>query len=183
MSITYRPGVYRGQIFKWGLSKVISTGNPQFIISFQIQGEVDQSDPDRGLIQCQEGERSIFRVITPNTIDYILQDLEKLGYDKEGFEFLSPEHPGAFNFLGMEIEVICSHETYEGKAREKWSFAWGGGGMEIQPLENSEVKKLNAMFGKKLKNQKSVNGPQTASQVMNQDRKPVAAKRGDEVPF
>jgi hypothetical protein len=76
--------------------------------------------------------------------------LKALGYNYATFDQIDAGHPQAFKFTGKEITVRCAHETFEGKTREKWSFAFGGG-LEIKPLEKGAVSKLNALFGSKLK--------------------------------
>lgn len=156
MSITFAPGKYRGRITKWGLGKA-NTGNPQFVVSFELVGQYQNGN----LASCSQFERSVFRVITDNTIDFLVSDLEKLGYPHETFDQLDPNHPQAHDFAGVEVDVQCKHETYEGVTREKWAFAWGGGAT-INPLERSDVSKLNAMFGKRLKATKPAARPQTA---------------------
>lgn len=147
----YEPGTYRGTITNWGLTKA-KTGTPQFFVTFDILGKVDQSAPDAQLISCQAGERTIFRAITDKTIEWITGDLEQLGYPFDSFDQLERQHAAAHDFAGIEIPVRCEPHVYEGKASESWSFAWGGGGkFEATPPNKSEVSKLNALFGKKMK--------------------------------
>jgi hypothetical protein len=111
---------------------------------------VDRSDQESGLISTAPGERTVFRTITEKTADWVVEDLQRLGYERDKFDMLDPNHSQAHNFKDLEIEIKCDHETYQGKTREKWNFAWGGG-LEFTPLETKEIGKLNALFGKKLR--------------------------------
>lgn len=140
-------GKYRGTITKWGLGKA-KTGNPQFQVSFELKHKIGAGGAPE---DCPNWERTIFRSITEKTIDYLVEDLQRLGYDRDNFDGLDPEGPQAFNFAGIEVDVECDHETWEGKKREKWRFNAGGGAPAINPLERKEVSQLNALYSKKLK--------------------------------
>lgn len=149
----YAPGIYRGRVTTWGLTKSASKGTNQFVLRFVVLGIVDQSDPEAGLISCPQMERSVYRPITEKTVDWVIDDLQKIfGYDRESFAYLDPSHPGAFNFGEFETNFRCAHEVYQGKTQERWSF--DSGSSEITPLEKSEVDKLDALFGKRLKRDK-----------------------------
>ena len=62
---------------------------------------------------------------------------------------LDPTHPNAFDATGLEIDVQCEHEEYEGKDRERWQLPRGG--MELNQLDKKGLAGLQAMFGNKLK--------------------------------
>ena len=147
----FEQGTYLGRINKWGLSAA-KTGTPQFFVTFTPLGRVDPSKPDdtENLIACEDWERTIFRAITENTIDFVVRDLKALGYSKDTFDQLDPEHKDAHSFADMEIRVTCKHEEYQGKNKERWDFAFGDG-FKPKEMEAGGVKKLNALFGKKLK--------------------------------
>ena len=81
----YDQGKYLGTVRSQGLGKT-KTGNAQFILTFQVEGKVDPNDPEGALIPCGEKyDRSIFRVITDNTILYLMEDLAKLGFTGDSF--------------------------------------------------------------------------------------------------
>ncbi len=149
MSITYQAGRYRGRIVAQALSET-STGNTQFVLTFDVLGLYDPTQPET-LAMAPEGQRSVFRVITEKTIDYFMEDLKYLGFDKATFGALDPSSPNHHSFAGQEIDVICSHEEYEGKQREKWSLSRGGGGLNLKPVDNKAVRRLDSLFGAKLK--------------------------------
>lgn len=152
MSLAFEQGTYIGRITNWGLSKA-KTGTPQFFVSFQPLGRIDQSRPDdmNNLIPCADFERTVFRAITEKTVEYFAKDLTQLGYPHSTFDYLDREHPQAHDFDGQEIRVLCKHDSYMGKEKEKWEFAWSGDGFTPTSIDRTGVKELNAMFGKHLK--------------------------------
>jgi hypothetical protein len=114
-------GRYRGRIVKYGVTRS-QTGkkHPTVFIQFALIGRYDLS---RGqLVQCPEAERTYFKAVTPNTIDWLVADLKAIGYDKPGLEYLDPDVPGAVNLFGVEIDVDCDYDDYDGRDRERWSI-------------------------------------------------------------
>lgn len=144
-NITFGEGSYRGTLTKVKLGEA-KNGTPQVVFSFLPTGKVVGGRVE----QCPQFERSVFRYITEAAVEYLIEDLKRLGYCHDTFDQLDESHPQAFPFAGKEVMVRCAHETHEGVTREKWSFS-GGGGLDVKPMERSTVSKLNAMFGAKLK--------------------------------
>lgn len=176
-TLTYENGGrYRGKITNWGLSPSSGKGTPQFWVSFIPIYQINPMDPE-DTKTCPSEERTIFRPITEGTIDYVAQDLEKLGYDRADFDGLDPNSSAAFSFKDTEFDAVCRHDTYEGKTREKWEFAFGGG-LQLTPLATNEVKKLNALFGKRLKG-KPGNGRHSQSGTTSTEPEPSS----EPVPF
>lgn len=174
MTLAFEPGRYKAKISKWALG-VNGKGNPQLVISFTLLGRYANG----GMADCPSYERSIFKVINENTIDYVVSDLTRLGYPHDTFDQLDPSHPQAFNFGGIEVDVKCDHETFEGKTREKWNFNLGGG-LEIKALERKEVSKLNALFGTKMKAARPANGAKPAPQAAAATATATAGKTTEE---
>lgn len=194
MSVYYENnGKYWAKVTNQGLG-VTSTGKPQFVLSFTILGKVNPQDPEGALISCEQYERSMFRTITDKTVEWLLDDIKhlcqrgNLAPDISGFEQLDPKTPGFLNLANIEFEAFCQHDTYEGKTRERWSVSTGGGGgLEIKPLDNTEVRKLNAMFGKQLKRlsngaPKTPASPEPPKESVVPMRSP-ANTPDDEIPF
>lgn len=150
-NLAFEAGSYMGRITKWGLSAA-KTGTPQFFATFVPLGRIDPAKPSdtENLIACPDWERTVFRAITENTIDFVARDLAALGYTRDTFDQLDPEHADAHSFADMEIRVVCKHESYQGKEKERWDFAFGDG-FTPKAMESGGMKKLNALFGKKLK--------------------------------
>lgn len=151
----YDKGRYIAEVTNQELSETKGSGakgpQPQFVLTFRPLGMRDLHNPGGELIACDEYERSIFRVINDKTIEYVLEDLEALGFEGTSFDQLSQSHPNCYSFVGKEIEVSCQHEEYQGKTVERWSLAKNGGGFIPKKLDSQSAKKLDAMFGQKLK--------------------------------
>jgi hypothetical protein len=146
----YEVGGYIGEVTEQALGKA-KTGTPQFCLKFRVLGKPDPADPS-SFIPVQQYERTIYRAITPNTIKYVVEDLEKLGYEKGGFGPLDPSHSDHQSFVGMQIDTYCSHENNaKGDLAEKWGLARGASALKVDPIDSKGVRELDALFGKSLK--------------------------------
>lgn len=142
--MSLQEGIYKGHLQKVTLGET-KTGKPQIVYEFITDGILDSSGE---FLDCANVNRTIFRVLTENTIDFATAELRQLGYDRDNFDDIDPESPNAFDFDGIEVTVEMKLEEYEGRQRERWQFTRKGQGKK---LEQSGVSKLNAMFGSKLK--------------------------------
>jgi len=159
---TYEPGRYWGRITRQQLGQT-SNGNPQFVLSFLIVGKVNPADPEGDLLAVpQQYERSVYRVITEKTTEYLLQDLEVLGFTGESFAALDENNSDCCDLRGTELAFTCTHEFRQAQdetgkwvntkdVRERWSIARDSTGPKVEPLTAKDVKKLDAMFGRALK--------------------------------
>lgn len=174
MGITYQIGNYRGRLVSQKLGQT-SNGNSQLVFTFTILGQIDLADPDGALIACPNYNRSVFRVITDKTIQYVTQDIKRLitaaglSAAPKDFDDLDERTPGFLDLRGTEIDLYCQHDNYQGEDREKWQISHGGsGGPEVKPLDSAGIRKLNAMFGKQLQKETAAGKPA--------DPKPPSAK-------
>ena len=147
MPLFYEPGRYVGRVTNHVLGRT-KTGKPQFILTFEVIGKADGGDVPANY------ERSVFRVITDKTVDYVMQDLDQLGFSGEKFGDLDVAESGVWDIRGQEFAFSCTHEEYDGKHHERWSLARDGGTMQHTPLESKEVRQLDALFGRELKARK-----------------------------
>lgn len=184
----YRPGRYLGRVVKQKLGEA-STGNPMFVLTFDVLGLIDPAHPDDDLISVAAGERSIFRVITDKTTEYLIADLKALGFTGQRPSQLDPDSSEHQSFVNQEINVTCSHETYDGKMRERWQLDRGG--LEIKALEPQSMRKLDAIFGRNFKDafgagpapkQEIVTGTQW-EQDNAKDKQPVPTADHGDIPF
>ncbi len=160
--------------------------NPQLVIRFQVKGGIDPQDPDGALVNTGEiYDRTMYRVITDKTVDWVKKDLQALGFEGSGFADITPNC-----FAGKELVFECRHEEYEGAVNEKWQIAHGSGSLEVKPMEPAEIRKLDAMFGSAFK--RSAPTPRTRSATSEASRKTMedagavsmATKtNGDDIPF
>ena len=160
------------------------SGNEQFALQFEPIGQINPADPEGELLNCPVGKsRTMYRAITPKTIDWLKKDLKYL-CERGGitprftsFADLCPNTPGFTDFTNIEFEAWCDHETYEGKTREKWNIA--SGSAEAKPLEPAAMRKLDALFGKELK---SLSGEpaKPAGRTVAQKKQPATVPPRDE---
>lgn len=190
----YNPGRYWGRAASQSFGKS-STGTPQFSITFDIQGAVDPNDPQGALMNCVPSQRTVYWYLTAKTVEFVVEDLELLGFNKPSVKFLDPSVEGFFDFTGQEVELYCKHEPYNNQLKERWSLNKPRDGFVAPPLETNEVRKLDALFGKSLKALagKAAQTPtETPAQIVADDPTEAANaelakagvnEQGDDVPF
>lgn len=177
----YQAGNYLGEITQQGLSKA-KTGNTQFVVRVKVLGcptGDGQYAPDPF-----QYERTIFLTITQNTIDFVSETLEYLGYDRQGFGPLDPSHPQHQSFIGKQVDLYCTHENDQsGNPREKWRISRNGGSkaLELTPLNQKELRELDALFGRNLRSGSSKAAP---TPTTNRQTSPATPEiTDDDIPF
>lgn len=182
MTTFYQPGRYWGKITEQAIGKT-SNGNPQIVLRFLVLGRINPANPEGDLLPVEsQMERTFYRVITEKTIDFVMQDLETLGFSGTSFSQLDPNHESSQDLTGKELEWSCSHESYQDDMKERWHLARSG--VVVQPLESKELRKLDAMFGKQLKagaSKKPNDKPQDESG--RKVPEPVNETESDDIPF
>jgi hypothetical protein len=171
MSDKLRPGFYVAHVQNWGLAQSKTKGTPQFTLAVVL---TNFKGPGGKLEECPSLTRTIYRAITEKTIEYFVNDLKALGYDRDNFDDLDPASPNAFDFEGKEVEVRLKYEQYEGQEQERWELALVK--PAAKPLETTGVQSLNAMFGGHLAGLRNGNGSTTPAKV------PMPTTE-DQIPF
>jgi hypothetical protein len=88
-----------------------------------------------------------------------LDVLAHLGFAEDRFEKLDPRHPQCVNFVDTEITAYCKHKPDgKGGAKEAWYINVPKDKYEPKPVESSQLRKLNALFGKDMKERAKVGG-------------------------
>lgn len=146
----FQPGRYWARITDQQLG-YNNKGNKQLVLRFELIGRINPSDPEGELLPCDQFERTIFRVINENTLVYVLDDLEILGFDGESWAQLDLSHAEACDLRGQELAVSCTHEQYAGNAVERWGISREPTRPEIKPLEPKAQRELDNLFGRELK--------------------------------
>ncbi len=182
MGTTYtNGGKYKGRIVKWGLGESKEKKTPQLSFVVHIEREVA---PDGTEYDCPTYERTIYRYITDATVERLVDDLRRLGYEGESFDQLHPDHPQAHSFEGQEVRVYCKFEQYQNQDKEKFEFDFGT--PEIKNMEKAAVSQLNAKFGAMLKataRPAAEKAPPSAKAKPSGRAAPASAKAGEEVPW
>jgi hypothetical protein len=171
MSVFYAPGKYACQITNQALGETTSTKKPQFVLQFKVLGLVDPANPANYIPATAQYDRTSYRVITDKTIDYFIEDLRAMGFQGTSFKHLDPKSEGFHDFVGLDLDMVCTHDTYEGKTNEKWNIARSSD-FSVEALEPAKVRELDNLFGANLKAMKKTNGakpqpPQPAIATMD----------------
>jgi uncharacterized protein (TIGR02996 family) len=146
MSLTYSDGAtYKGKITKWGIAESSKKKTPQVFFTVSILAELDDKGEE---FDCPSYERTIYRAVTENTVDFLIDDIGRLGFELTSFSQLNPDDPNAIDFTDKEVVVRCKHEEYEGKARERFDFNFA---RQVEQLDKAGVSKLDQLFGSRLK--------------------------------
>lgn len=177
---------YVGEVVRQKLGQS-SNGNAQLIVTFRIVGEVDPKNPQGDLLSCQGYERTVFVTITENTVDWVCDTLEALGFTGTSYAQFDQDNAGFCDVRGKQVELYCKHEPdYKDptQQREKWNVSSGKPVMAVKPLDPAGIRKLDALFGKALKRPKPANGnggtPPLTPDVAKQEA--TAIPEGD-IPF
>lgn len=140
-------GKYRGRITDYGVTQSLAGQKlPTVFVTFELVGRYD---PETGEVEpCSPESRTYFKSISPRTIDWLLADLKTIGFDKPGLEYLDPEAPDAADLFGREIDIVCQHETYDGRDRERWSIHRE---RTREKINRQSLARLDAQFSEKIR--------------------------------
>ena len=175
----YASGRYWGKITHQALTES-SNGNPQVVVTFEVLGLVDPDNPDGDLLPCgQRNERSIFRAITAKTAEWVADDLRKLGFTSNKPSDVDLDSATCCDLRGNEAAFWCDHEPHykTGEQQERWKVASDSPGLQVKPLEAKEVRKLDAMFGRFLKDKPVQTAPTAKAAAPAAKPAPKATKK------
>ncbi len=179
----YEIGRYECEITSQGFRET-KTGNTQFVLRFQVKGRIDPANPDN-MFDVTSYERSYYRVLTDNTIEYFENDMEALGVEFASFTELDPLNPNHTNLTGRSVDMFCSHEAGQnGDLREKWGIARVA--KPVESIESNHVKALDRLFGKHLKHKPKTAVAARASQPSSSNDLEVTEKDiidDSDIPF
>lgn len=143
MARVYSPGKYNAKIIDWTLGET-KKGDCQIVWRVSI---LSKENGDEAPV----GDRSIYRVVTANTVDWVDRELQHLGYDSSqiGLDGLNKDHKDAFDFGDIEVTVELKYEDYtdkngKKKEAERWSLVTGAA--PVKQAERATVAKANALF-------------------------------------
>jgi hypothetical protein len=177
----YEVGRYEVECASQGFTKT-STGKTQFVLRFLVKGKVNPADPESLLSVPAQYERTYYRVLTENTMEYFINDLESLNVHIGSFSELDPENPDHVPLKGKLFDAFCNHKNdLNGDLREEWAIARMSTSKPVESIASSEVKSLDRLFGKHLKK------APVASSAQRSAPQPAAVAafeiNDDDVPF
>jgi hypothetical protein len=168
-------GNYYAQLVK-GMASQSSKGTPQIVLTFQIthfavNGQWEDID--------QPTQRTVYLYCSDAAWETTHAKLTTLGFNgkfNDEMDF-SPEAKSG-------IELVCAHETYEGKPKEKWELANWGGGFEHKPADADTVRKLAARWKKTVQTApKSAAAPKPAGKPKPPTREPITVPANGHAPI
>jgi hypothetical protein len=150
----YEEGKYKARITGQTIGEN-KKGNPEIQLYIQPIGYYTPQGLEAGSYQW---ERTVFLTLTDKTIGtekdpgWIMKLLWFLGFEGKSFAQLDQDHEQPHSFVGQEVDALCQHDNYQGKAIEKWSILTGGAQRPaVKALANKGLRALDAKFGKVLK--------------------------------
>ena len=138
--------VYDCKVLDQGFGKSKNKGTQFFYLTVQPVARVlsdTEVEPE-----FTQFTRTIERYMTDKTIDYLLEDLESLGWAGGSLSELAQNKC----FVGTTIRCACKHESgQDGKVYDKFSIYREFAGKKVEPLEATDVRRLDSLFGSKVK--------------------------------
>lgn len=137
-------GRYRCNVAEQGFGES-KTGTPYFFLRVAPVAYRPPGSPEYEHVGGGE-TRVVYFYLSDANIKNVVRDLRKIGYKHDDFDHLDPESHDHQSFAGEEIECDCEHETYDGRAREKWQIAYDGS--SIKPIDPKRKRQLSMLFNK-----------------------------------
>jgi hypothetical protein len=182
MSTHYNQGPYFCDVTGQQLTKT-KNGNPQFELDMQPYAAIQQ-DGEPLVLDANGPPRTIYMVITEKSGDFVLENLRSIGFAGSSFSQLDADMSKGkvHSFVGQRIRTFCNHETYEGVTREKWMVS-SGEKRQNEPLDTASVRKLDALFGKQLKNGAKSSAPAAEKAAPPPAEDHALVTEDDDIPF
>ncbi len=129
-------GNYHGIITN-AVANETKKGNDQIVIVFDVTHVALEGE--WSLMEAPV-ERRAYLSLTDGAWPYTQKKLQALDFNAD---FLDPRFKPDVYTQGLDL--VCTHDTYEGKVRERWDFDdWGG--MELEPGPEDKARRLNAKW-------------------------------------
>lgn len=147
----YAPGIYVCRVTQQGFGEAKSSGNPMILIAVEPTHQV-RNDPDGAEYLDAVGqsyERTLRLVIAnDDQKEYAMLKLRHAGFVGDSFAQL--------NLVDSDVRCKCEHKEgtgdHAGKTFEQWDLLLPPRDrVALQPLDKGAARKLDALFGKRLK--------------------------------
>ena len=187
MGVYYPVGAYMGRVVSQELGTSSKSGTPQLALTIRVEAELDRVTSEE--LPLPEGEQKevwVYLYLTEKAMDMAIKALKVLGYNKTSLKYLDPDQDGFVNFADKAVPLYCKHEEYEGEARERWQISTP---REAKPVDPTSLKKLDALFGKGLKELATSNGSEPVKKSSGKDPNAALAEvaaevqGSDDIPF
>jgi hypothetical protein len=149
MGVYYSEGDYSCEVKQQGFEKA-KTGKDMIVFVFRPEAIVAQDDEGNQVLDSSihtEWDRTCRIVLDPSNekvMEYAMKKLRHAGFTGESFKDL--------DFVGKQIIFRCKYSNYNGGEVEQWEMPLPAlESREVPPLDNNAARRLDALFGKKLK--------------------------------
>jgi hypothetical protein len=116
MTNNYQPGRYLVRVIDQHFGESQRTGTPKFSLVVRVTRNLDNPDA-----YCAPVQKEIVWWITDKNVEWVMRDLQSLGYTGTTLYGVHPEERGFHDFRGQDIEVACVHEEdRDGRVWERW---------------------------------------------------------------
>ena len=174
----YEPGLYVFRITKQGWTEakdgkpmLTFDGYPTHKVTKDPEGEerleVADEDPQR----LERRLQLYIDSSRDDIMDFVMNKLRYAGFEGDSFADL--------NLLNTDVRAVCKESEYKGKQTENWDFALPPLDREVNELDSSMTRKLDTLFGKRLKGGK----PKQAAPELQKEEAAAVVRSDDEVPF
>ena len=181
----YDPGLYVFRITKQGwtetkdrkLPMLVFEGYPTHLVRKDPEGNEVLEE-----VYCDPNypERTLRLTVDSNNddmMDFVVKKLRHAGWEGDSFASL--------NLVNTDIRAVCEQGEYKGKQTEDWDFALPPLDREVNELDPAMNRKLDTLFGKRLKGGKPKQAsPEAQTEKPPETAEPAAVSQvNDEIPF
>ncbi len=153
-----------------GVASETSKSTPQIVVQMSITHKADETSESGWAQMTVPILRDVYLYLSTAAYEYTREHLETLGFNGD---YTTPE----FSCEGCTI--VCKHETFDGRTREKWSL--GGGGPK--PLKESQRDVLQARWANEHPEPVSTGAPPPAPVAAGVAPAATAPPTDDDIPF
>ena len=174
----YGPGAYRGLITDHGITHSDEKKTPGVFIKFIVRSIIHSADHVEELESSQQQERDCVRWLTPKTIDYVIKDLERLGFSSQRISDFGLGSNTSQSFVDQEFDFYCQHEKADnGNIYERWQVSRGA--RPMAKADDKQLRELDNLYGKQMK--KAFNGkPKAAPHKAKPESEPATTSGRDD---
>jgi hypothetical protein len=146
----YQPGNYVCRVKQQG-SGESKAGNQMIIFEVEPTSKITQDSTGTDVLEaCEQSYGRAIRLTLANDDqkEYALLKLRYAGFTGDSFSKL--------NLVDTDVRCVCDHKPGTGEHSDKTFENWDlmlppRTGVALQPLDNAATRKLDALFGRKLK--------------------------------
>jgi len=168
---------YRCRVAVQRFAEIGNNKTQAFVLDVEPIGIIDT---DGNVLSCQKSNytQELKFWLTKKAAERSIERLEKLGWPGTSFKTLDPTLEGHHSFVGLEIDLVNSHNHNGGKVYDEFDFKFEGNSERPESTTDAG-RKFDALFGDKLKNK----GKAAPAQQPGAFPPAGAAPLDDEVPF